>query len=92
MYGKTLQKAFYTNTQIINKYKELMDFFSNYDIIDISNLNDDNRLNDYRFTLWRGVTMVPPPFHNVTFILRLFALHSKYVVFARKKTVLPLGW
>ena len=43
MYGKTLQKAIYTNTQIINNYKELMDFFSNYDITDISNL-DDNRL------------------------------------------------
>ena len=43
MYGKTLQKAIYTNTQIINNYSEMMKFFSEYNITDISNL-DENKL------------------------------------------------
>ena len=43
MYGKTLQKAIYENTTIINNYNELLDFYRNFDITNFSIL-DDNKI------------------------------------------------
>jgi len=40
MYGKTLQRAIYDNTTIINNYNDLLNFFRDYDITDISVLSD----------------------------------------------------
>jgi hypothetical protein len=40
MYGKTLQRAIYENTAIINNYNELLDFFKNYEISDINILSE----------------------------------------------------
>jgi hypothetical protein len=44
MYGKTLQRAIYENTAIINNYNELLDFFKNYEISDINVLSDSKLL------------------------------------------------
>jgi hypothetical protein len=43
MYGKTLQRAIYDTTTIINDYQELLDFWRNYDVTNVSIL-DDKRL------------------------------------------------
>jgi len=43
MYGKTLQKAIYNTTTIINNYQELLKFWREYDVTDISVL-DENKL------------------------------------------------
>lgn len=43
MYGKTLQKAIFSQTQIINNYSELMKFFREHKITDISDL-DENKI------------------------------------------------
>lgn len=40
MYGKTLQKAIFNETQIINNYTELMKFFREHTITDISDLDE----------------------------------------------------
>ena len=44
MYGKTLQRAIYETTAIINDYNELLDFFKNYSITDINVLSNDKLL------------------------------------------------
>jgi uncharacterized protein YprB with RNaseH-like and TPR domain len=43
LYGKMLQKAIFNNTQVINNYSQLMEFYRNHTITDICNL-DDNKL------------------------------------------------
>jgi hypothetical protein len=40
MYGKTLQKAIFENTAIICNYNQLLEFFKDYDIKDVSVLSD----------------------------------------------------
>ena len=40
IYGKTLQKAIFSNTQIINNYSELMKFFREHEITEIHDLDD----------------------------------------------------
>ena len=44
MYGKTLQRAIYENTAIINDYNQLLDFFKDYEITDINMLSDSKLL------------------------------------------------
>ena len=40
MYGKTLQRAIYDTTEIISDYNQLLNFFKDYEITDISVLSD----------------------------------------------------
>ena len=44
MYGKTLQRAIFHNTNIINNYNELLTFFKDYEITDIAVLSDSKLL------------------------------------------------
>lgn len=44
MYGKTLQRAIFENTKIINNYDNLLEFHKNYDITDFSMLNENRIL------------------------------------------------
>lgn len=43
MYGKTLQRAIFQSTSIINDYNQLLDFFKDYEISDI-NILSENKL------------------------------------------------
>ena len=44
MYGKTLQRAIYENTSVINDYNEMLDFFKVYNLKDIAVLSDSKLL------------------------------------------------
>ena len=44
MYGKTLQRAIYENTSVINNYNEMLDFFKTYNLKDIAVLSDSKLL------------------------------------------------
>lgn len=50
MYGKTLQRAIFQTTNVINDYNELLDFFKNYEITD-HNILSENKL------LLSGITL-----------------------------------
>ena len=41
MYGKTLQRAIFETTNIINNYNQLLDFFKDYEITDINTLSEN---------------------------------------------------